>query len=165
VDEEREIAKQACTIRKMTIADVGAVREILREAPEAAEWSETTIRESIAVSRTNALVSERDGEIGGCVFGLRVDEEAEILNLAVRREHRRNGDGRKLVGRLMEEWTQVGVTRVYLEVRESNAGAQEFYKALGFEQAGRRPKYYANPEEDALVLEREKWRNPQVSTR
>ena len=146
--------KQACPIRAMSLADVGVVGEILKESPEASEWSEPVIRESLSVSRTLALVSEHGKEISGCVFGTRLDEEAEILNLAVRRKHRRKGDGRKLVERIMEQWKKDGATRAFLEVRESNVGAIKFYEGLGFQQIGRRKGYYAGPEEDALVLAR-----------
>ena len=144
--------RQACTIRVMSLADLGAVRDILQESPEAAEWSEAVIRESLSVSRTVALVNEREGEISGCVFGTKLDGEAEILNLAIKKKHRRKGDGKRLVERVMEQWKRAGATRVFLEVRESNEGAIQFYEGLGFQHAGRRKKYYAAPEEDALVL-------------
>jgi ribosomal-protein-alanine acetyltransferase len=146
---------QACTIRVMSLADMGEVRDILQESPEAAEWSEAVIGESLSVSRTVALVSEREGEISGCVFGTKLDGEAEILNLAIRRKHRRKGDGKRLVERIVEQWKQDGTTRVFLEVRESNKGAIQFYEGLGFRQVGRRKEYYAGPAEDALVLARE----------
>jgi ribosomal-protein-alanine N-acetyltransferase len=47
-----------------------------------------------------------------------------------------------------------GVRRVFLEVRESNAGARSFYARLEFAEAGRRRNYYRDPMEDALLLSR-----------
>ncbi len=123
------------------------------------------MRSSLDGSGTSALVSEWGEEITGCVFGTRVEDEAEILNLAVKAAFRRRGEGSELVRRLMSEWEQRGAKRIFLEVRESNAGAIQFYAGLGFRQAGRRKKYYSGPEEDALVLERDiQMGNPQFGT-
>ena len=48
-----------------------------------------------------------------------------------------------------------GVRRATLEVRESNVAARRLYERLGFTVTAKRPKYYAQPEEDALILWRE----------
>jgi len=101
-----------------------------------------------------ALVSVCGGEICGCIFGVNVAGEAEILNLAVKLSYRRRGIGAELVRHLVSEWGQQGSPRVFLEVRESNAGAITLYEQLGFRQVGRRKAYYSLPVEDALVLER-----------
>jgi ribosomal-protein-alanine N-acetyltransferase len=39
-----------------------------------------------------------------------------------------------------------------LEVRPSNHAALAFYRAQGFAVTGRRPRYYADPVEDAVLL-------------
>jgi ribosomal-protein-alanine N-acetyltransferase len=142
-------------VRQMTAGDVPAIQKILQDSPGAAEWSEAGIRSSLENQLTIALASERGNVISGCIFGVRVGNEAEILSLAVSVSSRRKGEGTALVVRVLEEWEQMGVQRVFLEVRESNAGAIGFYTMLGFRQAGKRKKYYASPEEDALVLARE----------
>jgi ribosomal-protein-alanine N-acetyltransferase len=100
-------------------------------------------------------VSERRKEISGCIFGLKVADEAEILNLVVTPPNQRQGEASELVRRLLAEWEPSGRKRIFLEVRESNAAAVAFYKRLGFQQVRKRKKYYSNPEEDALVLERQ----------
>ena len=152
-------------VRRLLSADLPAVREILRQAPEASEWSEEVMKSTLDSSGALALVSERGEEITGCVFGSRVEEEAEILNLAVNVAFRRKGEGSELVRQLMREWEQRGVARIFLEVRDSNASAIRFYAGLGFRQAGKRRKYYSGPEEDALVLERDVLPgNPQIGT-
>lgn len=158
-------AKPSLQIRRMTLEDVPVVRDILQQAPEAADWSVASIRTLLEGSQTLALVSIRAEQISGCIFGARIDNQAEILNLAVLPIHRRKGDGSNLVRALIAEWELHSAPRIFLEVRESNAGAIKLYEGIGFQQAGRRKKYYSAPEEDALVLAREGVpQNPQVGT-
>lgn len=84
----------------------------------------------------------------------RAGEEAELGDLAVGRESRRRGIGRRLVARILEEAGRLGARGVFLEVRESNVPARRLYGTLGFRVVGRRPGYYARPPEDALVMRR-----------
>lgn len=153
VDENACDGKNSA-IRRMHAQDVHTVWEILQVAPEAAEWSEVSIRNSLLDEHTIALVRESGDELSGCIFGVNVAGDAEILNLAVKPTHRRRGIGRELVQRVLEHWKGEAVRRVFLEVRESNAAAIKLYRGCGFRHASRRKKYYSVPEEDALVLER-----------
>jgi [ribosomal protein S18]-alanine N-acetyltransferase len=141
-------------LRPCTRADLAGVLEILKEAPEAAAWSAAALEDALRQPETCFLVAAEDGDIiAGFVVGRRTAEDGEILNLGVRIEHRRQGIGAALVKRVGELVRRQGVRRVFLEVRESNIGAVQFYAALGFQQTGKRPNYYRQPEEAALVLE------------
>lgn len=134
--------------------DADEVAKLLAEAPEATLWSETELRKIRELSEVTALVSIAGDRISGIVMGRKVADEAEILNLAVRREERRKGEGRRLVGKLLEGYRLEEVSRVFLEVREANEPAISFYERLGFSLTGRRKDYYQGPKEDALVMER-----------
>lgn len=139
--------------RRLAEYDVLAAWEILHAAPEAADWSEAAIRNSLLAKESIALVSEmQGGEILGCVFGVHISGEAEIQNLAVRPAYRRRGIAKELVRELLVEWVTQGVFKVFLEVRQSNSAAIKLYEGLGFRQIGRRKAYYSAPGEDALVL-------------
>jgi ribosomal-protein-alanine N-acetyltransferase len=133
--------------------DAAKVAEILREAREAASWSEEALRETVKLPGVAAFVSERNGAISGIVVGRQVLDEAEILNLAVARGARRQGTGRALVGGILGRFAELHVSRVFLEVRESNAGAIAFYHGLGFQAIGTRRDYYHDPKESATVME------------
>jgi [ribosomal protein S18]-alanine N-acetyltransferase len=147
-------ARPGFVIRAFDSAEEAAeVSEILREAPEAASWSEEALRETVKLPGVAALVSERDGAISGIVVGRRVLDEAEILNLAVKKGMRRQGEGRALVGHILSRFADSHVSRAFLEVRESNAGAIAFYRGLGFEAVGTRRDYYQDPKESATVME------------
>jgi ribosomal-protein-alanine acetyltransferase len=134
-------------------ADAPEVAAILREAREAASWSEEALRETALLPGVAAFVSERGDAISGIVVGRQVLDEAEILNLAVRQGVRRQGEGRALVRRALQQFAERQVSRVFLEVRESNAGAIAFYRGLGFEAVGSRKDYYHDPTEAATVME------------
>lgn len=93
----------------------------------------------------------RDGPVG-YIVARRALDEGEILNLVVALPMRRRGVGRALVRRALATFAAADVAAVFLEVRESNLPAQRLYEAFGFQEVGRRPRYYQRPVEDAVVL-------------
>ena len=133
--------------------DLGEIVDILGLCPEAAPWSESSLRETLEKYPESILLVRQNQRIAGFVVGRRAADEVEILNLAVRPEWRRRGVGRALVQALLHSFTGQGEVRVFLEVRESNVAGIRFYGRLGFQQVGRRAAYYRNPTEAALVLE------------
>ena len=143
--------------------DAGEVASILASTPEATQWSESDLLRIRELSGVRAFVSGDAQAISAIVIGRRVADEAEILNLAVRQENRRKGEGRRLVGKLLEEYRCLAVSRVFLEVRESNTGAISFYEHLGFRTVGKRKDYYQDPKEAALVMERRLWKSTEVA--
>jgi ribosomal-protein-alanine acetyltransferase len=142
-------------IRSCRGEDLIRIERILQGSPEAAAWSENSLAEVLGGSPGHFLVALRNGELAGFIAGRSAGAEAEILNLAVEESARRLGIGQSLVQNLLRRFTAEQVVTVYLEVRESNLAAMAFYSGLGFEHVGRRERYYRNPEEDALVLQRE----------
>lgn len=97
-----------------------------------------------------AAVSET-GEVCGLVTGCCILDEAEITNVAVAPECRRQGLG----GMLLEAFfAEVGGASVFLEVRESNTAAIGLYRKFGFAQIGVRKRFYNNPVEDAVLMVR-----------
>ena len=151
---EEKRADMACMIRQLRREDAAAVTTILRDAPEAAEWSEESFGEALSWSGGVALVSEMEGMVTGFLIGRRVEQDAEILNLGVVASARRAGQGSALLTAALEEFRMRGVSRVFLEVRESNANGIAFYAKHGFAKTGKRLKYYRQPDEAALVLEK-----------
>lgn len=75
------------------------------------------------------------------------------MNLAVRESMRRRGVGKALVTEALRLGLEQAATRAVLEVRASNDPACSLYARLGFVQIGRRPRYYTNPIEDAVLME------------
>jgi len=141
-------------VRNYREEDAAAASEILEESKEAASWSRAALDQTLLLRGVVALVSERNGAASGFIIGRQVADEGEILNLAVRETCRRQGEGRALAKRLLEVFAKAGVVKVFLEVRESNEAAIALYEKLGFGLAGRREKYYREPVEAALILEK-----------
>jgi ribosomal-protein-alanine N-acetyltransferase len=79
-------------------------------------------------------------------------DELHINNLAVLPEWRRRGVASALLRHVLAEGAAGGATRATLEVRASNVPAIALYEGFGFVTRGRRPRYYTNPAEDALIL-------------
>jgi ribosomal-protein-alanine N-acetyltransferase len=146
--------RAGAVIRTLREEDAAAVTEILRGAPESVFWPESSVKEVIATKNAVALVSEAEGEAIGFLIGRQAVDEAEILNLAVAKENRRRGEGGALLEAVLEEFRARGVSRVFLEVRDSNAAAQAFYGKHGFSKIGRREGYYREPFESAIVMEK-----------
>lgn len=153
MDVETKRERLGATVRPFLIGDVAAATEILRASPEAAQWAEGGVSELLGWGGVLALVGEDDKKIIGFIIGRQVGEEAEILNLAVLQAKRREGVGGALLKAAMDEFRARQVSRVFLEVRESNERGTTFYAKHGFSRAGRRAGYYRDPEEAAIVME------------
>jgi [ribosomal protein S18]-alanine N-acetyltransferase len=139
-------------LRAFRLGDADVASLLLQEAPEASKWSPEALRDCLKYPGFFAFVTERAGAICGFILGRRLEDEGEILNLAVSRTYRRKGVATAMTNELLGTFREQGVSREFLEVRESNAGAIAFYERLGFRRTGTRPGYYHHPEEAALVL-------------
>ena len=79
-------------------------------------------------------------------------EEAHIVVLATHPQWRRRGLAEAVLIEMLAQMRSVDVNEVTLEVRSGNVAAQELYRKLGFEEVGRRKRYYRDNGEDALLL-------------
>ena len=118
-------------------------------------WSEKSVAYELTNPLSLWLVAENDGAAVGYVGSQSVMDEADMMNIAVHPDHRRQRIAQTLVERLVEALSERGVHSLTLEVRASNEPAKALYNGLGFAQAGCRPNYYRNPREDALILRKE----------
>ena len=130
-------------IRRGGADDLDAVAAIQAASPGAASWNVADYLEQ------DLLVAVEENRIVGFVVTRTVAaDEREILNLAVVSDFRRKGVARALLDSTLRAFRGC----VFLEVRESNAVAQEFYKSLGFKELSKRRGYYDSPPETAIVM-------------
>jgi len=153
VGAETKLERSGTAIRAFRPSDAAGLTSILRDSPEAANWTQASYREWMNSPGAVAFVSEGDGRVRGFIIGRQMADEAEVLNLAVAPLARRKGQGGALLKGALDAFRRRGASRVFLEVRESNLAARAFYAKHGFSQTGKRLKYYRKPEEAAIVME------------
>lgn len=142
------------TIKKMDETHVGAVAA-LEKVCFSDPWSEKSVGDELRNPLSLWLVAMEGEVLAGYIGSQSVMGESDMMNVAVDPAFRRQGIGEKLVNALVEELAKAGNHCLSLEVRASNDPAIALYQKLGFAQVGRRPKYYRNPREDALILRKE----------
>ena len=137
--------------REMAPEDADAV-EIVEKACFAIPWSRESFWKEAQNENTLYLLA-LDGErvIGyvGCWISY---EEAQITNVAVAPAYRGRHVGTEMMAELIRRVKEKGVTALTLEVRPSNEPALALYRNYGFKEAGRRPRYYQDNGEDAIIM-------------
>ena len=118
-------------------------------------WNEAMLEEELYNDTASFIVAEgEDGSVLGYA-GLHVIlDEGYIDNVAVRPSCRRMGLGDRLLD-VFIRFGQANLAFLTLEVRPSNTPAVALFEKNGFKEVGRRPNYYDDPKEDALLLTRE----------
>jgi len=100
-----------------------------------------------------ALGRAVDGITGWCC-GLYVEDEAELLRIAVLSDQKRSGIASALLAQFEQRSMRSGVSSVFLEVAEKNQAAGQLYLKFGYRQVGRRKGYYRYPADDALIMKK-----------
>jgi [ribosomal protein S18]-alanine N-acetyltransferase len=139
------------TVRILEPRDVESVLEIQSACPEIAQWTVWDY-ERVARGEMSGWVAEAGGGVAGFLVARKVAADVEILNFAVRFELRRQGMGAALLREVFGWGKSFGAESAFLEVRASNLDALRFYENHNFRATGRRPRYYAAPVDDALLL-------------
>ena len=151
-------------LRSAAASDLSAIIALERAADGAPHWPlatyEAILGEQLAAGQRCLIVAETDAALAGFAVGLmhripatdREDRVAELESVVVAPSARRSGIGRALCCAVLDWCRSNRATEVVLEVRAGSAGAIALYAGLGFTQAGRRPRYYRDPDEDALIL-------------
>ncbi len=138
--------------RAMKLEDIDTIVAIEQEA-----FSEPWTKEAFINELTNNMfakyvIVECAGQIAGYGGMWIIVDEAHVTNIAIASAFRGKGMGSLLMERLQASATYFGAARMTLEVRVSNLAAQSLYKKYGFEEAGVRPGYYSDNQEDALIM-------------
>ena len=144
-------------VRRMRAADVENVVEIAAGLKDAPHWLASVYHAALEpdrMPRRVALVAESptSGEVIGFAVANILPPQAELESIAVRFDRQRQGIGRFLLGELSSELKAAAVSELLLEVRASNHVARSFYGVAGWRESGNRPRYYADPEEDAILM-------------
>lgn len=139
-------------IRRMTVDDIQQVIAIDR-ASFSLPWPERSFRFEVTDNEASrAWVADMDGIIVGMIVAWMLVDEAHIATIATHPDFRRQGIASKLLLYALQMMQGEGAVTSVLEVRESNVAAQAMYRKFGFEESGRRPRYYKDNGEDAILM-------------
>lgn len=114
-------------------------------------WNEKTLIDEFQNENSEYFVLiDREKIIGFAGLWFNIDE-AHIMNIAVKKEYRKNGFGTKLLEFLIVKAKEKNKICITLEVSDNNFSAILLYEKFNFEKIGTRKKYY-NAENDALIM-------------
>jgi ribosomal-protein-alanine N-acetyltransferase len=136
-------------IEPVAVGDLDAIHALESSSFPCPWRREFFASELVADWRFN-LVVRRDGVVIGYLFAMWLFDELHVNKIAVAEPERRKGIADTLMARCLEFSRSHDVHTVSLEVRQSNSGAQEFYRHLGFKGSYIRPRYY--PDGEAAVV-------------
>jgi ribosomal-protein-alanine N-acetyltransferase len=136
----------------MTLDDLLQVVQI-DQSSFSLPWPERSFRFEITDNpASRCWVAETDGCVAGMLVLWLIVDEAHIATLATLKEFRRQGVAKQLLDRALTSAIDEGAVRAFLEVRESNEAALTMYRKYGFVENGRRPRYYKDNNEDAILM-------------
>lgn len=141
--------------RRMTIEDVERVYEIEVESFKTPWTKEAFQNEIIINTLAEYIVLLYDDQIIGYGGMWLIVDEIHITNIALATEFRGKGYSKVLIDALIQFGQEKQFEHMTLEVRESNQVAISLYEQFGFVSVGKRPKYYIDTGEDALVMWKE----------
>jgi ribosomal-protein-alanine N-acetyltransferase len=139
-------------LRPMREDDLVAIHLIESRAYEF-PWTVGIFRDCLRAGYPSWVLHNESRIVGYFLMSIAAGE-AHVLNICVAPEMQGQGHGRRLLHALLKVARGHGVARVFLEVRPSNVHAIALYHDEGFNEIGRRPRYYPAKDgrEDALVL-------------
>lgn len=138
-------------IREMREEDLPRVAQIERQN-FSLPWKEQDFRDFIVRDDAIFLTALWMDEVAGYIGFYGIPDEGDITNVAVDERSRRRGIGRALVHELIHRAADRGISKIFLEVRDSNESAIQLYQEAGFVQVGLRKRYYSSPTEDARIM-------------
>ena len=138
-------------ISKMSVEDLKSIKNILTSDFDNF-WSFDVLEDELECENSYVIVAKTvENTIVGFA-GLKVIlDEADIMNIVVKKDFRNNGIGSLLLDYLISYSKSINLKTITLEVNELNLPAIKLYKKFAFSKLGIRKKYY-NGENDAIIM-------------
>lgn len=116
-------------------------------------WSSKSLRDTLREEHARFFGAwDASGVLCGYLNATWVLDEVNVNRICTHPAFRRQGVASRLFAALDAFCRPCGITRFFLEVRESNRAAQSLYAGVGFSEVGRRPNFYENPSEGAVLM-------------
>jgi ribosomal-protein-alanine N-acetyltransferase len=147
----------AWRVRSASSANLEAIYALEQACAEAPHWNRAAwltalSQEASSVPARVVFIADNQHDLLGFAVGICAGKFAELESVAVSAPARRQGIGKALCQQIIDWSRQAGAHTIELEVRASSEGAMSLYRSLGFQEQGRRPRYYRNPPEDAVLM-------------
>jgi len=143
---------ESVLVRSGELTDMGFVLRLEQQCFDDPWPVSALVPELERNERVRPLVILSEGLGVGYLMAWVVADEYHIVNLGIDPTLRRQGLASRLLEAGLAEAVSVDCRVATLEVRVSNESARTFYERFGFREVGRRPRYYADNGEDALIL-------------
>ncbi|MDP9050769.1 MAG: GNAT family N-acetyltransferase [Acidobacteriota bacterium] len=144
-------------LRSAESSDIESILILERSTENAPHWPLTAYSAIVedALSRRCLIVAEAGDRLAGFAVGSNQAGQTtagELESVVVAADCRRAGIGRALCAAVLDWCRSRGATEIELEVRSASVEAMSLYSSLGFGEIGRRPRYYREPTDDALLM-------------
>ena len=133
----------AIKIEKMNLNHLNELQEILISDFDDF-WSFSTLKEAVENENSSYIIGKINNEIIGFAGLKKIFDQADIMNIVIKKTYRNQGIGTLLLENLILLAKDLNIFTLFLEVNEQNKPAIHLYEKLGFEKLGVRKKYYNN---------------------
>lgn len=142
--------KNNIEVTKMTNADLLSLKDRLVTDFDDF-WTYNILQQELSNTNTTYIVAKEDGQIIGFAGILTIIDEANIMNIVIKKDKRKLGIGTLLLSKLILISKTQKLNSITLEVNENNKPAINLYKKFNFEQVGIRKNYYNNIDSAILM--------------
>ncbi|MBP8634271.1 MAG: ribosomal protein S18-alanine N-acetyltransferase [Clostridia bacterium] len=133
----------AIKIEKMNLNHLNELQEILISDFDDF-WSFSTLKEELENENSSYIIGKINNEIIGFAGLKKIFDQADIMNIVIKKTYRNQGIGTLLLENLILLAKDLNISTLFLEVNEQNKPAIHLYEKLGFKKLGVRKKYYNN---------------------
>lgn len=130
--------------------DLEALLDIERRSFDV-PWTQGEMEEEFDLAYSRPWVAEQNGRV--VAFGIHwlIAGESQLADIAVHPDFQRQGVGRRMLEKLLDDARSSGMSKMTLEVRAGNTAAIDLYLKRGFVETSRRPRYYEDRDEAVLM--------------
>lgn len=143
-------------VLKMTVNDIKKIVNI-QQTSNLSYWSYEAYADEVGREDSFSIAAKINNRVVGFLVARLISEDycAELYNIGVDLNFRRQKIGNKLLESFIKHCLGNNLEKIFLEVRESNQPAIEFYLKNNFTVLSKRKKFYTNPIEDAILMVKE----------
>ncbi len=149
--EAKEKKAETVVVTELGAEDITGAAELEKLSLGKEAWKESQLLEASVRDDTVYLVSKKGQRVIGLCGVRNVSGDGEVTNVSVAPDCRGMGVAYKMMKELLIRGDKIGCSAYTLEVRDGNAPARRLYEKLGFMNEGKRPGFYDEPKEDAII--------------